>query len=47
MKASHTSIVIVAGVIGAALGLGAYTFAYARGWAYMTDNPQACATATS
>ena len=42
MKASHTSIVIVAGVLGAALGLGAYTFAYARGWAYMTDDPQAC-----
>ena len=43
MKASHTSIVMVAGVLGAALGLGAYTFAYARGWSYLTDNPRACA----
>src|SRR6185436_5233319 len=42
MKASHTSIVIVAGVLGVALGLGVYTFTYARGWAYMTDAPQAC-----
>jgi cytochrome c nitrite reductase small subunit len=30
-------------VLGAALGLGSYTFAYARGWAYMTDDPRACA----
>ena len=43
MKASHTSIVIVAVVLGAALGLGSYTFAYARGWVYMTDDPRACA----
>jgi cytochrome c nitrite reductase small subunit len=42
MKASDTSIVIVAGVLGVALGLGVYTFTYARGWAYMTDAPQAC-----
>jgi cytochrome c nitrite reductase small subunit len=42
MKASGTSIVIVAVVWGVALGLGSYTFAYARGWAYMTDDPQAC-----
>ena len=41
MKASHVSIVMVAVVLGAALGLGAYTFAYARGWAYMTDDPRA------
>ena len=31
------------GRLGVALGLGAYTFAYARGWAYMTDDPRACA----
>jgi cytochrome c nitrite reductase small subunit len=36
MKASQASIVVV-------VGLGAYTFAYARGWAYLTDNPGACA----
>jgi cytochrome c nitrite reductase small subunit len=42
MKASHTSIVIVAAVLGVALGLSTYTFAYARGWAYLTNDPQAC-----
>ncbi len=42
MTGTSTSVGIAAVVIGAALGLGAYTFAYARGWAYMTDDPQAC-----
>ena len=43
MKASHVSIVMVAVVLGVALGLGGYTFAYARGWAYLTNDPRACA----
>jgi cytochrome c nitrite reductase small subunit len=43
MSASQTSIVIVMALLGAAFGLGTYTFAYARGWAYMTDEPGACA----
>jgi len=34
-------------VLGIALGLvggvGAYTFVYARGYSYLTDNPEACA----
>ena len=30
-------------VLGAALGLGIYTFAYAKGWSYLTDDPRACA----
>jgi cytochrome c nitrite reductase small subunit len=42
-KASHVSIVMVAVILGVALGLGTYTFTYARGWAYMTNDPQACA----
>jgi cytochrome c nitrite reductase small subunit len=29
--------------LGAAAGLGAYTFVYAKGYSYMTNNPQACA----
>ena len=29
--------------LGAAIGVGAYTFAYAKGWSYLTDNPEACA----
>jgi len=35
---------ISAGVVLAlAMGTGGYTFIYARGWSYLTDNPQACA----
>lgn len=29
--------------IGVAVGIGGYTFVYARGAAYLTDNPAACA----
>ena len=43
MNGSHTLFAIAVVVLGAALGLGTYTFAYARGWAYMTDDPRACA----
>jgi len=28
---------------GLVLGLGGYTFTYAHGWSYMTDDPAACA----
>jgi len=30
-------------LIGLAVGLGAYTFAYARGYSYLLDDPSACA----
>ena len=30
-------------VVGIAAGLGAYTFVYARGYSYVTNDPQACA----
>ena len=43
MRASSASIIGVAVFFGAALGLGSYTFVYARGWSYMTDDPRACA----
>jgi cytochrome c nitrite reductase small subunit len=29
--------------VGVLVGLGLYTFVYARGYAYLTDNPAACA----
>ncbi|MGI9456112.1 MAG: cytochrome c nitrite reductase small subunit [Aeoliella sp.] len=35
--------VLSAALIGAAVGLGTYTFTYAEGASYMTNNPQACA----
>lgn len=31
------------GILGVALGLGAFTFVYAHGSAYLSDDPQACA----
>ncbi len=37
-------LAIVAAVLtGMAIGLGAFTFVYARGWSYLTTDPQACA----
>ena len=30
-------------VVGVAFGIGLYTFAYAKGWSYLTDNPASCA----
>jgi cytochrome c nitrite reductase small subunit len=30
-------------LVGAALGLGSYTFVYAKGASYLSDNPSACA----
>ena len=43
MNGSRTWFAIAVVVLGAAFGLGSYTFAYARGWSYMTDDPRACA----
>ena len=34
-------------VIGIAVGIGAYTFAYAKGWSYLTDIRRPAPTATS
>jgi len=34
---------VVASVLGAAAGLGAYTFVYARGYSYLLDDPAVCA----
>jgi cytochrome c nitrite reductase small subunit len=36
--------VVVSGLaVGVALGIASFTFAYARGGSYMSDNPSACA----
>ncbi len=36
-------VVLVASVaLGALAGIGGYTFVYARGWSYLTDDPAAC-----
>ena len=35
---------LIAGVLaGALIGLGAYTFVYAKGYSYLTNDPRACA----
>ncbi|GJQ21435.1 MAG: cytochrome c nitrite reductase small subunit [Bacteroidia bacterium] len=47
MQTSGTGRNIMGGLVGAAIGLaigvGAYTFVYARGASYLTDDPAACA----
>jgi cytochrome c nitrite reductase small subunit len=35
--------IVVGGVVGLAIGVGAYTFVYAKGASYLTDDPAACA----
>ena len=42
-SATQTAWWVVAAALGVAGGIGLYTFAYARGGSYMTDDPAACA----
>ena len=43
MPRPTAAIVVTAALLGAASGLGLYTFVYAKGHAYLTDDPAACA----
>jgi len=36
-------VVVLGALIGAAAGIGGYTFVYARGYSYFTNDPAACA----
>lgn len=36
-------MLILAGMLGCIVGLGSFTFVYARGYSYLTDDPNACA----
>lgn len=38
----HSILVTTAIVVGVAAGVGGYTFVYARGYSYMTNDPNAC-----
>src|SRR5688572_19586022 len=39
----HVVPAVILGIaIGVLLGVGGYTFVYARGYSYMTDDPEAC-----
>ena len=35
--------ILIACVVGIAAGVGSYTFIYAKGYSYLTNDPQACA----
>lgn len=37
------AVVTVAVLLGLAIGLGGYTFVYAKGYSYLTNDPAACA----
>jgi cytochrome c nitrite reductase small subunit len=43
MKLRATEGALLAASIGLAMGVGAYTFVYAKGASYLTDNAAACA----
>ncbi len=43
MRTGRAATVSACALLGVAAGLGAYTFLYARGWSYLTDDPRACA----
>ncbi len=43
LKASVLRGLVIGGVAGLAAGLGAYTFLYAKGASYLTNDPRACA----
>lgn len=36
-------VIVTAALIGAAIGVGGFTFIYAEGYSYLTDDPSACA----
>lgn len=40
---SVTAGIVLAVLVGVAVGIGAFTFGYAKGGSYMTDDPRACA----
>jgi cytochrome c nitrite reductase small subunit len=43
VKLQSIKLTIVAIAIGLATGIGVYTFVYAKGYSYMSNNPLACA----
>jgi cytochrome c nitrite reductase small subunit len=43
VKRAHFALFVLTSLVGIALGLGVYTFGYAKGWSYLTNDPRACA----
>ena len=40
---SSAVFIVLAVLVGTAIGLGAYTFIYAKGYSYLSNDPAACA----
>ncbi len=43
MQPARIAQILVGAAFGAAVGVGGYTFVYARGYSYLSDNPDVCA----
>lgn len=43
ITAGAALVLVIAVLLGSAAGLGGYTFVYAEGGSYFSDNPSACA----
>ena len=43
MRLSFTQSVVLGGALGLAIGIGGYTFVFAKGASYLTNDPKACA----
>ncbi len=39
----HKALAVLSILVGMAFGVGLYTFNYAHGWSYFSNDPQACA----
>jgi cytochrome c nitrite reductase small subunit len=39
----NRGLLAAAGLVGIVVGIGSYTFLYAKGYSYLTNNPAACA----
>ena len=42
MRRSPLVLIVIGVLLGSAIGVAAYTFLYAKGYAYLTNDPQAC-----
>lgn len=43
MRPGHRNLLLFSVVLGLAVGVGVFTFGYAKGASYLTDDPAACA----
>ncbi|MBI4751919.1 MAG: cytochrome c nitrite reductase small subunit [Acidobacteria bacterium] len=42
-RLTKTKLIVISVILGLATGLGSYTFIYAKGYSYLTNDPNACA----